>query len=116
MPVGARLVPISASGEQRSRGPPAPPCYRPHIVKAVLIDRYGDNDRVQLREIVPPRIGPRDLLVRVRAASINPVDFKIRDGKVKTLLHYSFPLVLGSDLSGEIVDIGSEATRFAKGD
>jgi alcohol dehydrogenase len=54
--------------------------------------------------------------VRVRAASINPVDFKIRDGKVKTLLHYSFPFVLGNDLSGEIVDVGSEVTRFAKGE
>jgi NADPH:quinone reductase-like Zn-dependent oxidoreductase len=69
---------------------------------------------VQLREIDPPRIGPKDLLVRVRAASINPLDAKIRDGKVKTLLHYSFPLVLGNDLSGEIVDIGPEVTRFAK--
>ena len=69
-----------------------------------------------MREIDPPRIGPRELLVRVRAASINPVDFKIRDGKVKTLLHYSFPHVLGNDLSGETVDVGSEVTRFAKGE
>ena len=85
-------------------------------MNAVLIERYGDNDRVQVREIDPPRIGPKDLLVRVRAASVNPLDTKIRDGKVKTLLRYSFPLVLGNDLSGEIVDIGSEVTRFAKGD
>ena len=92
------------------------PCYRLRIVQAVLTERYGDNDRVQLREIDPPRIGPKDLLVRVRAASINPLDSKIRDGKVKTLLHYSFPLLLGNDLSGEIVDIGSDVTRFAKGE
>jgi NADPH:quinone reductase-like Zn-dependent oxidoreductase len=85
-------------------------------VKAVLIDRYGGIDRVQLREIDPPRIGPRDLLVRVRAASINPIDSKMRDGKVKVLLHPSFPLVLGNDLSGEIVDVGSEVTRFARGE
>jgi alcohol dehydrogenase len=85
-------------------------------MKAVLIERYGDNDRVQLREIDPPRIGAKDLLVRVRAASINPIDSKIRDGKVKVLLHYSFPLVLGNDLAGEVVDIGSGVTRFAKGD
>ena len=85
-------------------------------MNAVLIERYGDNDRVQVREIDAPRIGPKDLLVRVRAASINPLDTKIRDGKVKTLLRYSFPLVLGNDLSGEVVDIGSDVTRFAKGD
>src|SRR5690349_4225107 len=66
------------------------PCYLLPLMKAVLTERYGDNDRVQLREIDPPRIGPKDLLVRVRAASINPIDSKIRDGKVKTLLHYSF--------------------------
>jgi alcohol dehydrogenase len=85
-------------------------------MNAVLIERYGDNDRVQVREIDPPRIGPKDLLVRVRAASVNPLDTKIRGGKVKTLLRYSFPLVLGNDLSGEIVDIGADVTRFAKGD
>ena len=83
-------------------------------MKAVLIERYGQA--VQLRDIEPPRIGPKDLLVRVRAASINPVDSKIRDGKVKTLLRYAFPLVLGNDLSGEIVEIGSEVRGFAKGD
>jgi alcohol dehydrogenase len=85
-------------------------------MNAVLIERYGDNDRVQVREIDPPRIGPKDLLVRVRAASINPLDTKIRDGKGTTLLRYSFPLVLGNDLSGEVADIGAEVTRFAKGD
>lgn len=59
---------------QRSLGAPHHPWYRPHNVKAVLTERYGDNDCVQLREIDPPRIGPKDLLVRVRAASINPLD------------------------------------------
>src|SRR5207247_4547609 len=56
------------------------------------------------------------LLVRVHAASVNPVDIKTRDGKLKTLLKYRFPLVLGNDLSGVVSDVGSRVTRFEKGD
>ena len=56
------------------------------------------------------------MLVRVHAASVNPVDIKTRDGKLKTLLKYRFPLVLGNDLSGVVVDVGTHVTRFKKGD
>jgi alcohol dehydrogenase len=46
---------------------------------------------------------------------VNPVDIKTRDGKLKTLLKYRFPLVLGNDLSGVVSDVGSRVTRFKKG-
>ena len=85
-------------------------------MQAALIDRYGSNDEVKLRDIAVPVIGPADLLVQVRAASVNPLDTKIRDGKVKMLLKYRFPLVLGNDLSGVVTDAGAQATRFKKGD
>jgi NADPH:quinone reductase-like Zn-dependent oxidoreductase len=55
-------------------------------------------------------------LVRVHAASVNPVDIRTRDGKLKTLVKYRFPLVLGNDLSGVVVDVGSRVTRFRQGD
>jgi NADPH:quinone reductase-like Zn-dependent oxidoreductase len=64
---------------------------------------------------IPP-VGATDLLVRVHAASVNPVDIKTRDGKLKPLLKYRFPLVLGNDLSGVVSDVGSRVTRFKKGD
>src|SRR3954462_14425352 len=67
-------------------------------------------------DIDPPRVGVTDLLVRVHAASVNPVDVRTRDGKLKTLLKYRFPLVLGNDLSGVVADVGSGVTRFKKGD
>ena len=85
-------------------------------MKAALIDRYGSNDLVQVKDIAVPVMGPTDLLVRVHAASVNPLDVKTRDGALKTLLKYRLPLVLGNDLSGLVVEAGAQVTRFKKGD
>src|SRR5438128_8711305 len=85
-------------------------------MKAALIERYGSNDAVSVADIDIQILGATDLLVRVHAASVNPVDIKTRDGKLKTLLRYRFPLVLGNDLSGVVSDMGSGVTRFKKGD
>lgn len=85
-------------------------------MKAALIDRYGSNDAVRVADIDIPAIGDTDLLVRVHAASVNPVDVGTRAGKLKTLLKYRFPLVLGNDLSGVVSDVGARVTRFRKGD
>lgn len=85
-------------------------------MKAAVIDRYGANEQVQVKDIDVPVMGPMDLLVRVHAASVNPLDVKTRDGAMKTLLKYRFPLVLGNDLSGEVVEVGPRVTRFKKGD
>lgn len=85
-------------------------------MKAAFIDRYGGNDLVKVADIAVPMMGPEDVLVRIHAASVNPLDVKIRDGKLKTLLKYRFPLVLGNDLSGVVSDVGAHVTRFKKGD
>jgi len=85
-------------------------------MKAALIDRYGSNDVVRVTDIAVPMMGAMDLLVQVHAASVNPLDIKTRDGKLKTLLKYRFPLVLGNDLSGVVSDVGEGVTRFKKGD
>jgi alcohol dehydrogenase len=85
-------------------------------MKAALINRYGSNDAVSVADIDIPTLGATDLLVRVHAASVNPVDIKTREGKLKTLLKYRFPLVLGNDLSGVVSDVGSLVSRFKKGD
>src|SRR5918994_764955 len=83
---------------------------------AALIDRYGSNDLVKVVNIAAPVMGPTDLLVQVHAASVNPLDVKTRDGKLKALLKYRFPLVLGNDLAGVVSDVGVQVTRFKKGD
>jgi NADPH:quinone reductase-like Zn-dependent oxidoreductase len=83
-------------------------------VKALAIRRY--KAPMEIMELPRPVPGPGDLLVRVRAAGINPIDYKIRDGAVKVLLPFSFPLILGTDLAGDVEAIGPGVTRFKLGD
>ena len=71
---------------------------------------------MKVADIAVPVIGATDLLVQVHAASVNPLDVKTRDGKLKTLLKYRFPLVLGNDLSGVVSDVGAQVTRYKRGD
>jgi NADPH:quinone reductase-like Zn-dependent oxidoreductase len=85
-------------------------------MKAALIDRYGSNDLVKVADIAVPVMGPMDLLVQVKAAGVNPVDVKTRAGRLKVLLKYRFPLVLGNDLSGVVADVGAQVRRFKQGD
>src|SRR5437773_5653823 len=77
-------------------------------MKAAAIRRY--KQPVAIVDLPKPSPGPGDLLVKMRAASVNPIDFKIRDGGVKALVRYSFPLILGNDLAGEVQAVG-EASR-----
>jgi alcohol dehydrogenase len=83
-------------------------------MKALAIRRY--KAPMETTELPRPEPGPGELLVRVRAAGVNPIDHKIRDGAVKVLLPFSFPLILGTDLAGDVAAIGSGATRFKLGD
>jgi alcohol dehydrogenase len=83
-------------------------------MKALAIRRY--KAPMELMELPRPEPGPGELLVRVRAAGVNPLDYKIRDGAVKVLLSFSFPLVLGTDLAGDVEAIGPGVTRFKIGD
>jgi alcohol dehydrogenase len=85
-------------------------------MKAALVDRYGSNDLVRIADVPVPSLGEMDLLVQVRAASVNPLDVKTRNGQLKVLLKYRFPLVLGNDLSGVITAVGKRVTRFKVGD
>ncbi len=81
----------------------------------MVIDRYGKVP-MRLAEMPTPEVGEYEVLAEIHAASINPVDFKIRDGKVKLLLKYKMPLILGNDFSGVIVKVGAKVTRFKVGD
>jgi NADPH:quinone reductase-like Zn-dependent oxidoreductase len=85
-------------------------------MKAAFIRRYGGPQVLELGELPVPIQGPDDLLVEVRAASVNPIDFKIRAGQTKVVLPYKFPLILGNDLSGVVKAVGSRVTRFKPGD
>ncbi|MEA0562700.1 NADP-dependent oxidoreductase [Lysinibacillus irui] len=84
-------------------------------MKAMLIDRYGKAP-MRLAEMPTPEINEYEVLAEIHAASINPIDFKIRDGKVRLLIQYKMPLILGNDFSGVIVKVGKKVTRFKVGD
>ncbi|MFZ7959277.1 NADP-dependent oxidoreductase [Bacillus cereus] len=84
-------------------------------MKAMIIDRYGKVP-MRMAEVPTPEINEYEVLAEIHAASINPIDFKIRDGKVKMLLKYEMPLILGNDFSGVITKVGSKVTCFKVGD
>ena len=85
-------------------------------MKAFIIDRYGSNDRVRAAEMPEPDLRDDDVLIQIHAASVNPVDLKIRDGKLKLILPYRLPFILGNDLAGVVVRVGSGVRRFKPGD
>lgn len=85
-------------------------------MKAWFIRKYGGPNVLEFGDVSEPSIGSHDLLVEIRAASINPIDSKVRNGALKLLVKYNFPLVMGTDLSGVVIKIGANVTRFSVGD
>ena len=85
-------------------------------MRAFFLDRYGGHEATQLREVPTPQPGAREILVRVHAAGLNPVDYKTREGKLKAIRNYPLPVVLGSELAGIVEACGGGVTRFAEGD
>lgn len=83
-------------------------------MKAVAVSAFGEQPR--LMELPEPQPGPGEVLVRMSAAGVNPVDWKIADGLLKDTAQHSFPLVLGSDGAGEVVAVGTGVRRLAVGD
>ena len=81
-------------------------------MKAVRIYAYGGRDQLKFEDAPMPQIGDKDVLVRVVASSINPVDWKVREGYLKDMLQYNFPFVLGWDVSGIVTSVGKAVTAF----
>ena len=84
-------------------------------MKAFVVTHYGP-DGLEAADVPAPTVGPRDVLVDVRAASINPLDKMVRNGEFKQLLKYKPPFTLGHDVSGVITQVGSEVRDFKIGD
>lgn len=86
-------------------------------MKASYIEAYGGNEVVKVGNLPRPVPGRGELLVQVYAASINPIDWKIRSGAMKLVNKFKFPLVLGFDISGVVVGKGPDCRRdFEIGD
>lgn len=85
-------------------------------MKAVVLKGYGDVEQLDFREVDDPLPAPRQIKVKVAAASVNPIDWKIRRGELRSQLPLHLPTILGRDVSGEVVAVGTEVTELAVGD
>lgn len=85
-------------------------------MKAFVVDRYGRKNGLRDGEMPVPEPRENDVLIQVHAAGVNPLDAKIRDGEFKLILPYRLPLVLGNDLAGVVVRVGSRVRQFKPGD
>ena len=84
-------------------------------MKAMVLHAYGGPDQLKYEDTDVPEFGENEVLVRVRATSVNPVDYKIRSGAAKARMPVEFPAILGRDLAGEVVDAGRNVSGFLKG-
>ena len=85
-------------------------------MKAFLLDHYGGSECVRAGEVPDPEVRETDVLVQVHAAGVNLLDSKIRNGEFKLLLPYRLPLILGCDVAGVVLRVGSGVRRFKPGD
>lgn len=84
-------------------------------MKAVLLYEYGSPENLRYEETDDPVYDDNEVLVRVRATSINPIDYKLRSGAAKARMPVEFPAILGRDLAGEVVAAGRSVTGFPHG-
>ncbi|MDK4353230.1 MULTISPECIES: NADP-dependent oxidoreductase [Enterococcus] len=84
-------------------------------MKAAVIDTYK-QPTPKIKEVPIPDIRSNDVLVKIVAASINPIDIKTKDGGLKMLLSYDMPIIMGSDFAGIITAVGEKVTNYSIGD
>ena len=85
------------------------------VMKAFVVEQYG-KDGLRAADVPEPEVGDGDVLVKVSAASINPLDMMVRNGEFKRLLKYQTPFVLGHDVAGVVTRVGSAVRDFQVGD
>ncbi|MFF1357077.1 NADP-dependent oxidoreductase [Streptomyces sp. NPDC058297] len=85
-------------------------------MKAISYSGYGGPEVLEYGEVRDPKVGPDSVLVKVRAAAVNPVDWKAREGYLAPALDAVFPVIPGWDVSGVVVQPGASVTEFATGD
>lgn len=85
-------------------------------MKAIVIDQYGGKEELKERDMPMPEMGEGQVLLEVHATSINPIDWKLREGYLKEMQPFEFPIILGWDAAGVIVETGKDVTDFQVGD
>src|SRR3954451_14332468 len=85
-------------------------------MRAIAINEWGGRDKLELLELETPPVAPDGVLLRIKAASLNPVDYKVREGKLADKFPHHFPLIMGWDAAGIVEAVGPAVTWFKPGD
>lgn len=85
-------------------------------MKAIVINQYGSKEVLQEQEVVLPEIQANQVRIQEKATSINPIDWKLREGYLQQMFDWPFPIILGWDVSGVITEVGSQVTDWQVGD
>src|SRR4051794_32259642 len=86
-------------------------------MQAITYSQYGTPDSVlSLTDVPDPRVGPGEVLIRVRSASVNPVDWKVMAGYLDGLMQVDFPAIPGWDVAGVVEAVGLDTPEYAVGD
>lgn len=85
-------------------------------MKAIMIDTYGGKEQLKERQTDLPVISEEQVLLEVHATSVNPIDWKVREGYLKEMLPFEFPIILGWDAAGIIAEVGENVSNFKVGD
>jgi NADPH:quinone reductase-like Zn-dependent oxidoreductase len=85
-------------------------------MKAVVLHEYGPPSKLKYEDVPDPKPGPGEVLVAVRATSLNPIDWKMRSGAAQGLFPVTFPAILGRDVAGVVRELGEGVKDFAIGD
>ncbi len=85
-------------------------------MKAVYIEEFGGPEVLKIDDVPVPQVKPEQVLIKVVAAGVNPVDWKIREGYLSAAFKHNFPVILGWDMAGTIETVGTAVKGFVPGD
>ncbi|WP_414839367.1 NADP-dependent oxidoreductase [Carnobacterium sp. TMP28] len=85
-------------------------------MKAIIIENYGGKEQLKEVQIDIPKANAKQVVVEVKATSINPIDWKLREGYLQQMMDWPFPIILGWDVAGIISEVGEEVTEWKVGD
>ncbi|MBX0357966.1 NADP-dependent oxidoreductase [Halobacillus sp. Nhm2S1] len=85
-------------------------------MKAIVIEQYGDRNQLIEKDVERPVPSESQVIVELHATSINPIDWKLREGYLKEMLDFDFPIILGWDAAGIVAEVGSAVQNFKVGD
>ncbi|MCA9765777.1 MAG: alcohol dehydrogenase catalytic domain-containing protein, partial [Carnobacterium sp.] len=85
-------------------------------MKAIIIENYGGKEQLKEAQMEKPKANAKQVVVEVKATSINPIDWKLREGYLQQMMDWPFPIILGWDVAGTISEVGEEVVEWKVGD